>query len=655
MSTPPTRPDVDALREKLRALGYLDAGMDRFVLGSARSGIGVRRLALHASARIGLFSGLLAGVPGALATAVRLPGLVTGVRDALVLAAYVSVSFGAAAALAAFGAILLAGRLTRSGRASGPAFAHRARRWSVAAGAAVGLLCLVYLTLWWRATGPLDAPAGVVATWLALGLAALVSLTLAYVTAETARAVLAIEATADVPVAPVRLSWRTTAGIACGAILASAALLAVTTRRAQEPLPPRPVVVTTGIRLTVVAIDGFDPAFARRVLIPRLPAGEPTGGGRADPSRIARLLDAAPRARIAPDETGDPVRAWTTVATGQPPDRHGVSALEVRRLAGLAGRVPDQPSPLSHVLSAATDMLRLTRPVVATGIERRARAFWEVAARAGLTTATVNWWTTWPAGEDDGLVLTDRAVLRLERGGPLDGEIAPATLYDEVRARWPALRASAHARAVSAFDTAPAHAAGAWLRSAEIDAQQFEMATIPELRGADLLAIYLPGLDIAQAAWPGPAAARLAPSAVADHLDGLERYYRFLASQIDAIADARGEGVLVLVTLPGRFVAGVDGSLSIDLGPTTRTSSDPAEVARPEDVAPTLLYALGLPVSRELTGRPLLDLFPREFVDRWPPREIATYGRRDRPPSRGTARSLDDEMRERLRSLGYVQ
>ncbi|MBL8143626.1 MAG: hypothetical protein JNM38_21105, partial [Acidobacteria bacterium] len=37
MTSPPPR-DVDELRQRLKALGYLDAGVDRFVLAPARSG-----------------------------------------------------------------------------------------------------------------------------------------------------------------------------------------------------------------------------------------------------------------------------------------------------------------------------------------------------------------------------------------------------------------------------------------------------------------------------------------------------------------------------------------------------------------------------------------------------------------------------------------
>ncbi len=51
----------------------------------------------------------------------------------------------------------------------------------------------------------------------------------------------------------------------------------------------------------------------------------------------------------------------------------------------------------SRSLRGATDLLRLTRPSVASGNERRVKTLWEVADDSGLRTVVVNWWATWPA------------------------------------------------------------------------------------------------------------------------------------------------------------------------------------------------------------------------------------------------------------------
>ena len=95
-----------------------------------------------------------------------------------------------------------------------------------------------------------------------------------------------------------------------------------------------------------------------------------------------------------------------------------VHGLETRRVAGVQGSfATDQRSGIGRALRDVTDLLRLTRPSVASGSERRVKTFWEVATTAGLRTAVVNWWATWPAPADAGLVVSDRATLRLEKGG----------------------------------------------------------------------------------------------------------------------------------------------------------------------------------------------------------------------------------------------
>ncbi len=68
------------------------------------------------------------------------------------------------------------------------------------------------------------------------------------------------------------------------------------------------------------------------------------------------------------------------------------------------------------------------------------------------------------------------------------------------------------------------------------------------------------------------------------------------------------------------------------------------------DLTPTLLYALGLPVARDMAGRPRTDLFSGLGEPRWiDSYEGAPRRSPDAPPT------SDEEMLERLRSLGYIR
>jgi hypothetical protein len=647
-----TDSQVDELRQRLRSLGYLDAGVDRFVLAPAHGARGAAAIALLASLRIGALGGMLLGPAAAVGVALQLPGLVTSVRDGAVVAVYMAALFGGAIAAAALAAGLI---VTVAARRSGPSLTRRGRALSTAAGVAVAVASLIYLTLLWTALRG-DAT-GHGSIWAAAGLAVAVAVSLLLGHAVTLSALALIVAGTGAPMRTPGVpgaSWRIMLGIGVAAFAAVLILFntgGIGGRPDDVPHPARLTVVPSGVRVRLFAIDGFDPAlFDKLASTGRLPALSRAFNGAG--ARLALTDDATPAgaARI------DPARLWTTVATAQPASVHGVRTLETRRIAGMRGILQaGDGSAVMRLLAASTDLLRLTRPSVASGTDRREKTFWEVAADAGLRTVVVNWWATWPATSDNGVVLSDRATLRLERGGALDAEMAPAAIYQHLAPRWPVLREQASASAAQALTGAPADGELAALlrRSAELDAMTLVLAGIVSDASTDLAVVYLPGLDIAQhALMGGESAGPPSASAVSARLTALEAYYVALDTLLSRVTRAGPQELVMVVTAPGRVTAGASGRFMIS-GPIARSGS--ALTAQATDVAPTLLYALGIPISQALAGAPLLDLFAEPFVARYAVRHVPTYGR---PDSRAVARSgqpLDQEMIDRLRSLGYVR
>jgi Type I phosphodiesterase / nucleotide pyrophosphatase len=632
---------VDELRQHLKALGYLDAGVDRFVLGPAQATRSPALIALLASLRIGVIAGVLLGPAAAIGIAARIPGLVTGTRDAIVLAMYSGALFGAAVTIAALAASTLLATFARV-RA-----ARHARLLARGAGTVVAVACLGYLTLWWRTTNAGADWSAPVWTAFALVVAVAISLLLGHAVAVMTLAMVMARAphTTDVRASSL-FSWKLSLGAGALAFAGAAVLLVLTAPAESRGAQSVPVltVVPSGLRVRVIAIDGFDTAtfdeLSKRGELPALTAAF-----------------SGARARLAAEDTRDPARAWTTIATGQPPDAHGVYGLETRRLAGVQGSVPlAARSGAVRLIQAASDLLRLTRPSLASGEERRVKTLWEVAADSGLRTVVVNWWATWPApAQSTATILSDRAALRLELGGSLDAEIAPAALYGQLRSDWTEIRRTAAGRAAALepiTHTMTDRAMGEVMqRSGELDALQLELADRVRGNEPDLLTVYLPGLDIAQHTLFGEGTAQHTPSAVAARLEALRGYYRFLDGLLGGVLVPAQSELVFLVTGPGRIAATATGWLTMR-GPVAReTRVD----ARAPDVAPTILYALGLPLSRELAGRPLSELFVEGHVERYPVRDVATYGRPSTVTSPRSGQPLDEEMIERLRSLGYVR
>lgn len=627
---------VDELRKQLRSLGYLDAGVDRFVLGPAQQQRGPAALAGRLALRVGLLGGLLLGPAAALGVGSRLPGLIGSVRDAGVIALYLACVFFAAVSALSWAVSLAIAAIART---PDERFTRRAARASRAAGWIIALACLLYLTLWWRNANAGFGWTAPVWTTFALAVAVGISLLLGHAQRIATLAVVASANGAVARLPPIAArSWRVVLAGATLAFAGAAALLVSTAAVETADGPDRPplAVVSGGTALRVLAIDGFDPAMY---------------------DAFTRGLNArvrGQRVRLESQDTSDPARAWTTIATGQPPDAHGVLGIETRRVAGVQGSVAAGGGTIGRVLRASTDLVRLTRPSVASRDERRAKTIWEVAEDAGLRTAVVNWWATWPAPPGDGIVVTDRALLRLEQGGPLDAEIAPASLYESLRTAWPAIRQRAQS-AAARFDAVPDPAMAAILRrSAELDVTLVGIFEALPGPARDLDILYLPGLDIAQhALLATPDGTASTPSAVAARIEALRGYYPFLLDATRGLLTPSERLDVAILTQPGRVRSRADGVLAsyhaLDRHGDVSPGVTEAGTGRAVDVAPTILHRLGIPLSRELAGtpRPMLGDSPLRYVD--------TYGRPFTAPAAREGQPLDQEMIDRLRSLGYVK
>jgi len=644
VTTVPSNDGVDALRERLRALGYLDARVDRFVLGGAVTRGQGLSLALTASARIGVLAGLLLGPAAVVGLTTRVPGLVTSVMDALVLAAYLSMPFGVASALLAVLAIIVAGRLARRG-ASDPAFASHARRAAITAGLVVAAACLLYLTLWWHAAVP---PGAWAVQLLALAVAAAIAVLIGHAVTVSVLAYLVRLGLSGLPAGSPLSSWRVVVPVGLmavvGAMVLLRALAPAATATAATAAPPL-VVVPTGVHAVVIGIDGVDVGTLTRL---RAEGRVPT---------FDRLMGTA-TVPLVTDTDRDPAQVWTTLGTGQPVERHGIRALAGRQLAGVEGRVGADAPGLS-LLTTATDLVRLTRPTITSGSERRVPTFWEVGAAAGLRTAVIHWWATWPASDSQGTVLSDRAILRLEQGGDLSAEIAPASLYPLLLASAQTRTAGVETLVASIAPDASPEVAAVIDRSATLDATVLALATDPALGAQDLLTLYLPGLDIAQhALFPATGTDTLAPAAAAERVRALEHYYVFLDRALAAtlMDDDAASRMMVLVTQPGRVTSAADGAAAlVAVSGSGATLAPDVTPLSAEALAPTILRALGVPVADDLAASSVESIFTADFRQRFPLRSVATYGERRAPSTPTTGQPLDREMIERMRSLGYVR
>jgi len=307
----------------------------------------------------------------------------------------------------------------------------------------------------------------------------------------------------------------------------------------------------------------------------------------------------APEPRVAP-------AIWTGIATGKSSQKHGITALVSSERAGA---VP--------------------RPVIRA--MRRGKALWEILGQSGFDVAVVGWAVTYPVEELNGRMVSDRAHL-----GARDARAVFPSGYLTGLAMPGADEAKAALAGVSVSD----RIVTAWIRDAyylRAAERVLEDGSLPRA-----LALQLRGVGTAQPL-PGEAAVLG---------DQIERYWQWIDAAVGRILGYYVDSSRIVLVVSG---SPRDDGIFIAEGPGVRAGATLAH-ASIEDVAPTLLYYLGMPAGADMDGVLLEGLFTGTAAAARATR-IATYDEpleQDAgldPAPEGDA--SDEAVLEELRSLGY--
>lgn len=624
--TPPAGPAGDRyrhVREQLERRGYLGGSIQRFVLRELLVEHARPVRLVRTASKAALVGGPLLGALLALAAAGAHRAQFGPVDVAWLWLWFSLVSAVALFALAGAVAWLVGAWVRRRGGGARGADALRG-------GLMVALPTLLYLlALWWR-RGP-------EADWLVdlvflLG-ANLTALLVAWL-AGLVSMVSAVGQSGAVPDRyrrPIAVALLVLAPLSAGWLVARAFA-----DRADPHAPAEFAVAPTGGPLLLVGIDGLD--------------AEALAATAARDENLGRFYRGAGRFPLARPAGAEPAEVWTTIATGMPPAVHGIRGAGAELLPGVAAPLSPGAGPLP--LAGALELLLPTRTVAVSGRGRAVRTLWEIVAleRPSLS---IGWWASWPADQDAAgrsraFVLSDRVLPKLLAGGAPNRETAPGTLLPRIAEAFPADREALRAGFEALFSDlglGPEVERIVW-ESFQIDAfrwlQLERLGGIPELRAAF---VYLPGLDILR---------HRLDEAGKDAPGVASRYRDWLAGRI---VSARGLPLrparILVVADSGRGAPGRDGLVLLP-----REGEEPAPEGcdgprlQPEDVAPLALALAGYPASREMPGRlpeagcagPLPAAGDR----------VAGFGRRLLERSVGTGPD-DEEMVERLRSLGYLR
>jgi hypothetical protein len=387
---------------------------------------------------------------------------------------------------------------------------------------------------------------------------------------------------------------------------------------------------------------------------------------------------------------------WNSIATGQPPEVHGIDGFTVHFMRGVTDPLPGRVvgpkgigfARLRDWLSERGHVYEAPMPSSA----RRVPAYWNVATRLGSPVAVLNWWATWPAEPILGSMVSERMYFwrfaargnwtpaeRLTWPEDLGARLAPLVMrpdevgYAEARPFLEVTSEEYQAMVAAPFRGKTAQGEFRYLYSMFETNRRLALALMEHGRAQHGMAPDAMVLDriVDIASHAALRESELVPPHPGSTDAERRRFgrlvseaYRSVDRALGEVMAAFGEGNVVVVSDHGfvligdphqpasyyHHTNGPDG-IFLAAGPAFRAGK--VEGLTVYDLLPLLLHLKGFPVARDLAGRVPLQVFTDAFRGR-PPVTIATYGGREADSAGAGTRAVDDEVLERLRALGYV-
>lgn len=396
---------------------------------------------------------------------------------------------------------------------------------------------------------------------------------------------------------------------------------------------------------------------------------------------LARLRAGGVYGKLRSTEPSSSPVIWTSIATGKVPEKTGITWF-VRFPEG-AGK----PQPVDR-------------------LQRKTSALWNMLSRHRIDVAVLGWYVTWPAEEVNGRLLSD-----LAHYGKIDGAAFPPSFLWDL-APVPAQKAVEAMPRFMDFEYDPARAVKtegepptldylvfdrfvrAWTRDRfYLDAAERTLADGPL---PEAFFLYLRGTDDVQHGFwkfmepeayrprvgedgkPVPGTVDVPAEQVAAFGKVIERYWQWTDEEVGKILARYGKRQPLVIVCSDHGAGPAVGPFAVEVpeylhlsgahridgfflasGPGIRSDAGgkgiEIEGATVYDVAPTILFALGLPVGKDMDGRVLKQIFAEPMASR----DVATIDTWDTAPAGAAPAAevpaeVDEKVLEHLKSLGYI-
>ena len=368
---------------------------------------------------------------------------------------------------------------------------------------------------------------------------------------------------------------------------------------------------------------------------------------------FGKFLDAGAVVELATLRPTQPEPVWAAAATGKYPPKSGVRSSSIYRARqsdpDTANLLPD------YIFSQGLLDLGAVIQETPGAAALHSRTLWDILSDFHLAAGIVRWPLTSPAHATRGFVISDRfdqtssSPLRLSdstNGAPTTAAQLARQAFDETQLT-PWTDVLPDDRTATAASSTIARAR--WDRS-----YNRALANLNEQFSTDLTAIRYTGIDVVSRPYfgysePGRLLGQMrnvTPEEQRQYGGALDRYYIWIDQQIgETIAADPGDLLLVvsgfgmetvsqphmlvnwILRLPndtGTHEAAPDGFL-LAFGPNVA----PGTYHRGAivDIAPTVLYYMGVPIGRDMDGFARTDIFQRTFTLGRPTTFIGTHER----------------------------
>jgi len=357
-----------------------------------------------------------------------------------------------------------------------------------------------------------------------------------------------------------------------------------------------------------------------------------------------RLKRMGASAKINTNETGGSAVYWNSIATGQHADKHGIR--------GFVYRDPQKGDFVPY-----------------TSNMRREKAFWNIFGSRGNSVGIVGWYISWPAEPVNGFMISSYMGMKDEdqstwkgtiyAGSP--GMVYPEDLQPEVdtiikeveNSYIHRLRKIIKPKALLLDEEMIQSTKGSFMTDEIFHEAALDLL---EKKRPKVLAVYLSCLDVVGHRFTHP------DPAVQKSLDQKygkvqANYYLYLDVVLGRYLEKmRRNTILIVASDHGlRESAHTDDGVFMAAGPMIKKNIWSEERINLTDICPTMLYLLGFPNSTEMDGRVYAGAVKEEFLLKHRIRFIRSYGKREVTEPAPKRSQFDDEIIERLKSLGYIK